>query len=105
MDRRRGPRVVELSDETGNPSALMTFDRIARAFSNATIVPLHFEGWEHFSEGREDIVRAFAAPRVERRLFWPIPPERECGPRSRERDPHVSVLCRRLLISDACATT
>jgi len=44
-----------------------------RAFSNATIVPLHFEGWEHFSEGREDIVRAFTAARVERRLFWPIP--------------------------------
>jgi L-ascorbate metabolism protein UlaG (beta-lactamase superfamily) len=44
-----------------------------RAFSNATIVPLHFEGWEHFSEGRDDIIRTFAAARIERRLFWPIP--------------------------------
>jgi L-ascorbate metabolism protein UlaG (beta-lactamase superfamily) len=45
----------------------------ARAFSNATIVPLHFEGWKHFSEARDDIVRAFAAAGLERRLYWPTP--------------------------------
>ena len=29
--------------------------------SEALIVPLHFEGWAHFSETRTEIDRAFAA--------------------------------------------
>ena len=45
----------------------------ARAFSNAAIVPLHFEGWEHFSEGRAEITRAFAAAGLEQRLRWARP--------------------------------
>ena len=32
----------------------------ARTFNQAAIVPLHFEGWAHFSEGRADIAAAFA---------------------------------------------
>jgi len=43
----------------------------ARAFSNATIIPVHFEDWAHFSEGREDIARAFGAAHLEHRLEWP----------------------------------
>lgn len=43
----------------------------AKAFSDATIVPTHFEGWAHFSEGQEDILRAFRAAGIEERLFWP----------------------------------
>ena len=43
----------------------------ARAFANARIVPLHFEGWAHFSESREDIARAFAADGLADRLWWP----------------------------------
>ena len=42
----------------------------ARAFGDATIVPLHFEGWAHFSEGREDIVRAFDQAGLAHRLRW-----------------------------------
>jgi L-ascorbate metabolism protein UlaG (beta-lactamase superfamily) len=42
----------------------------ARAFPNTTIVPLHFEGWKHFSESRDDIARAFAAAGLEERLRW-----------------------------------
>lgn len=42
----------------------------ARAFPNAAIVPLHFEGWAHFSEGRRDIEQAFAAAGLEHRLRW-----------------------------------
>lgn len=45
----------------------------ARAFSGASIVPLHFEGWAHFSEGREEIAQAFAAAGLSHRLRWPEP--------------------------------
>ena len=43
---------------------------VARAFPRAAIVPLHFEGWEHFSEGRDELTRAFAAARLADRLCW-----------------------------------
>jgi L-ascorbate metabolism protein UlaG (beta-lactamase superfamily) len=43
----------------------------ARAFAGATIVPLHFEGWAHFSEGRKEIVQAFADAGMNDRVRWP----------------------------------
>lgn len=42
----------------------------ARAFPHATIVPLHYEGWAHFSESREVIAEAFARAGLNERLFW-----------------------------------
>lgn len=42
----------------------------ARAFKDATIVPVHFEGWDHFNESRADIEAAFAAAKLEGRLRW-----------------------------------
>jgi hypothetical protein len=45
----------------------------ARAFSRAAIVPLHFEGWEHFSEPRSRVEAAFAAAGLTGRLRWPPP--------------------------------
>jgi L-ascorbate metabolism protein UlaG (beta-lactamase superfamily) len=45
----------------------------ARALAGTVIVPLHFEGWEHFSESREDIVAAFARAGLADRLRWPVP--------------------------------
>jgi L-ascorbate metabolism protein UlaG (beta-lactamase superfamily) len=42
----------------------------ARAFAQATIVPLHYEGWKHFSESRGDIERAFRTAGLEDRLVW-----------------------------------
>jgi L-ascorbate metabolism protein UlaG (beta-lactamase superfamily) len=44
---------------------------VARAFPRALIVPAHYEGWAHFSEGRDDLERAFAAAHLEHRLRWP----------------------------------
>ncbi len=44
----------------------------AQAFERALIVPLHFEGWAHFSESRDDIERAFAEAHLTGRLRWPI---------------------------------
>lgn len=42
----------------------------ARAFPNATIVPLHYAGWEHFSEGRAEVERAFQDAGLAERLCW-----------------------------------
>lgn len=47
--------------------------RTARAFPEATIVPLHYEGWDHYTESREDIARAFAKAGLETRLCWGKP--------------------------------
>jgi hypothetical protein len=43
----------------------------AKAFPDATIVPTHFEGWAHFSEGKDNVLRAFRAAGLENRLLWP----------------------------------
>jgi L-ascorbate metabolism protein UlaG (beta-lactamase superfamily) len=45
----------------------------ARALREAQILPLHFEGWEHFAEGREEITRVFAKTGLTHRLHWPEP--------------------------------
>ena len=43
---------------------------VARLMPDADIVPLHFEGWEHFTEGRDAISRTFAGAGLEQRLHW-----------------------------------
>lgn len=43
---------------------------VARAFPGATMVPLHFEGWKHFSESRGDVEHAFAGAGLAPRLTW-----------------------------------
>jgi L-ascorbate metabolism protein UlaG (beta-lactamase superfamily) len=43
---------------------------VARLMPSAKIVPLHFEGWQHFSESRADITRAFDAAGLGDRLMW-----------------------------------
>jgi L-ascorbate metabolism protein UlaG (beta-lactamase superfamily) len=42
----------------------------ARVFPDSTIVPLHFAGWQHFSESRDVIQRTFAAAGLPKRLRW-----------------------------------
>jgi L-ascorbate metabolism protein UlaG (beta-lactamase superfamily) len=44
---------------------------LARAMPDATIVPLHFEGWEHFTESRAEVDGAFAGAGLSRRLRRP----------------------------------
>lgn len=46
---------------------------LARAWPRVVIVPLHFEGWEHFSEGRRAIEPVFAAAGISARVHWPAP--------------------------------
>lgn len=45
----------------------------ARALPNAMIVPLHCEGWAHFSESRSDIDKAFMSAGLHHRLLWADP--------------------------------
>jgi L-ascorbate metabolism protein UlaG (beta-lactamase superfamily) len=59
--------------EVGPFHLTMTADEAveaARAFAEALIVPLHYEGWAHFSEGAEDIAQAFAGAGMTHRLRW-----------------------------------
>lgn len=46
--------------------------QLALAMPSALIVPLHFEGWQHFSEGRAEAEAAFAQAGVEARVRWPV---------------------------------
>jgi L-ascorbate metabolism protein UlaG (beta-lactamase superfamily) len=45
----------------------------ARAFSDAIVVPLHFEGWAHYSESGVELERAFAEAGMSDRLRLPVP--------------------------------
>ncbi|MGN6393886.1 MAG: hypothetical protein ACTHM9_16785 [Gemmatimonadales bacterium] len=56
----------------------LTFDaagavEVARAFGQAVVIPLHFEGWQHLSESRQDIDAAFTQAGLRSRLRWPDP--------------------------------
>jgi L-ascorbate metabolism protein UlaG (beta-lactamase superfamily) len=42
----------------------------SRALKGALIVPLHFEGWAHFSGGRPEIKQGFRDARLEDRVPW-----------------------------------
>jgi L-ascorbate metabolism protein UlaG (beta-lactamase superfamily) len=46
---------------------------VARAMPSATVVPLHFEGWEHFSEPRAEAERALDEAGLRDRVVWPPP--------------------------------
>jgi len=41
----------------------------ARTFSDAMIVPVHYEGWRHFSESRMDVEQAFQKEGIRRPPF------------------------------------
>jgi len=46
---------------------------VAQAMRAATIVPVHYEGWAHFTESRAEIERSFRASGAAARLRW-LPP-------------------------------
>lgn len=62
--------------EVGEAHLTMTADEgvlAAHAMPDAAIVPLHYEGWGHFSEGRAEIERAFGKAGLADRLTWLAP--------------------------------
>jgi len=57
----------------GSAHLTMTIDEAitaAKFFSKAVIVPLHFEGWEHFTESKSEIEKGFSAAGLSGRLKW-----------------------------------
>ena len=57
----------------GKAALTMTADdglEAARALRDAKLVPLHYEGWAHFTESRAMISEAFARARLAKRLLW-----------------------------------
>lgn len=58
--QRLGPAPITL---TGEEAA-----RLAELLPGATIIPIHYEGWSHFSEGRAEIEEAFARAGLTSRL-------------------------------------
>jgi L-ascorbate metabolism protein UlaG (beta-lactamase superfamily) len=42
----------------------------ARVSPDSRIVPIHYEGWAHFTEGRDIIEQAFASAGMGDRLIW-----------------------------------
>jgi len=82
VERRFHPRVALLFAgaarvrEVGPAHLTFTADETvlaARGFERALIVPLHFEGWAHFSESRSDLERAFREAGLSDRLRFPTP--------------------------------
>ena len=57
-----GPEALTMTAEDGIEAA--------RAFPEATILPLHYEGWAHFTESREVIARAFSKAGLGDRVRW-----------------------------------
>jgi|KBSSwiS6_1023812.scaffolds.fasta_scaffold19757_2 L-ascorbate metabolism protein UlaG (beta-lactamase superfamily) len=82
VSRRFDPAVVLLFagaacvPEVGPaPLTLTATDAVAaaHAFARATIVPMHFDGWAHFTETRAQIQQAFDAAGLSGRLHWAPP--------------------------------
>jgi L-ascorbate metabolism protein UlaG (beta-lactamase superfamily) len=44
--------------------------KLARALQPARVVPIHYEGFSHFAEGRAEIERAFDAAGLSALLYW-----------------------------------
>ena len=58
----------------GSPARL-TFDaaegaRAAKVLGARTVIPIHYEGWTHFVESRDEIEEAFEAAGVSDRVLW-----------------------------------
>jgi len=58
----RGPAALTMTAADGIETA--------RIFPSATIVPVHYHRWAHFSENRDDISNAFAEAGFSDRLRW-----------------------------------
>jgi L-ascorbate metabolism protein UlaG (beta-lactamase superfamily) len=45
---------------------------LSKLWPETRFIPLHYEGWQHFSEGRAEIEQAFARTGSSSRLSWPV---------------------------------
>jgi L-ascorbate metabolism protein UlaG (beta-lactamase superfamily) len=67
-----GAARVEAGGQLTDPLTMTAEEAVAvaRMAPDTRIVPIHYEGWAHFTEGREGIEQAFAAAGMSDRLIW-----------------------------------
>lgn len=46
---------------------------LCAALRPRTVVPVHYEGWSHFAQGRAELERDLASPRMTGAVVWPEP--------------------------------
>ncbi len=44
--------------------------RVAEEFDLATVIPIHYEGWKHFRQGRPEVERAFKEAGIDSKVHW-----------------------------------
>jgi hypothetical protein len=44
--------------------------KLAKELAAETIIPIHYEGWKHFRQGRDEAEREFAQEGVADRVRW-----------------------------------
>jgi len=44
--------------------------RVAHDFDLHTLLPIHYEGWKHFRQGRAEVEREFEAEGIADRVRW-----------------------------------
>jgi L-ascorbate metabolism protein UlaG (beta-lactamase superfamily) len=67
-----GAARVEVAGQLTEPLTMTAEEAVAfaRLTPETRIVPIHYEGWAHFTEGRDVIEQAFAAAGLSDRLIW-----------------------------------
>jgi L-ascorbate metabolism protein UlaG (beta-lactamase superfamily) len=67
-----GSARVEIEGKLTTPLTMTADEAVAfaRLTPETRIVPIHYEGWAHFSEGRDVIEQAFAVAGLSERLIW-----------------------------------
>jgi L-ascorbate metabolism protein UlaG (beta-lactamase superfamily) len=67
-----GAARVEADGQLTDPLTMTAEEAVAfaRMTPQTRIVPIHYEGWAHFTEGREVIEQTFAAAGMSDRLIW-----------------------------------
>jgi L-ascorbate metabolism protein UlaG (beta-lactamase superfamily) len=67
-----GAARVEAGGQLTDPLTMTAEEAVAfaRMSPDSRIIPIHYEGWAHFTEGRDVIERAFAAAEMSDRLIW-----------------------------------
>ena len=64
------PGIEPISGEVTGFVIRLASPAATRAFASAVIVPVHHEGWAHYSEARDDVARVFASAGLGRRITW-----------------------------------
>ena len=67
-----GAARVEVAGQLTDPLTMTAEEAVAfaRMSPDTHIVPIHYEGWAHFMEGRDVIEQTFAAAEMSDRLIW-----------------------------------